>query len=306
MCATSPELEKSKGKKRRTRKGKREGEKKKDTTERSNSAVLDVTLIVQLAAACAIDRIEIFVALQATTLDSFTGRHGPTVRTHGVREWIGGDHASGGMTGRNTDSGWCAAPCARHAAGRTQSAVAVEAAAVIGTRSVVTILAASHGSRLVQATVVTHAVAVPSTSRSTHHRHTARGEMWHSAVGTIRHTSQAETTRGATVALASAKWEVTIAVGVGPGGSNARRVEDIGIDKVEVILDLLIPLSVAFLDVLAPESLSLEKLGAIRGLAAVLGVVFLLHVLQKFILYCLVDGLAANLDKVDIFGLQNL
>lgn len=198
-----------------------------------------MTLVVQLAAARAIDRIEIFVALQATALDGLTGRHGPTIRAHGVREWIGGDHASGGVTSRNTDSGWCAAPCARHAAGRTQPAVTIEAAAVIGARSVVAVLTATHGSRLVQATVVSHAVAVPA-SRSTHHGHATRGEVWHSAAGTIGHSSQAKAARCATVALARPKWEVAIAVGVRPGGSNARRVEDIGIDKVKLPCELVL------------------------------------------------------------------
>lgn len=56
-------------------------------------------------------------------------------------------------------------------------------------------------------------------------------------------------------------------------------------------------------DVLAPEGFGLEKLSTFRGLAPVLGVVLLLHILQKLILKRLVNGLAAELAEIDALRL---
>jgi hypothetical protein len=158
-------------------------------------------------------------------LNCFAGRHGPSTRAHGIGKGVGSNHPSGWMAGRDAD-GWHPAVHSRHTA-RAQSAIAIEAATVIRPLSIVAVLSTTHGTRLVQATIMSHTGTVPAGGTAAHHGHAARWEVGHAAVGSVRHAGKAEAAGSAVVALARSKWEVTIAIGIGPRGSNACGVKDI-------------------------------------------------------------------------------
>lgn len=175
-----------------------------------------IDLVVQLAAAGGVDCVEILIALQAAALDGFTGWHGSAVRAHRVRERIWRDHVGGGVAG--WDYGRATTVHAGHAAGRAQPAVAVESATVVGTGTVVTVLATAHNAGLVQTVaVMAHCIGVPA---STHHRHATCGEVGHAVVGHVRHAGKAEATR-CTGLVVARKGEMTVAVGVGSRWGNA-------------------------------------------------------------------------------------
>jgi hypothetical protein len=149
-------------------------------------------------------------------LDGFAGWHGSAVRAYRVWEWIWRDHVGGGVAG--WDYGRTTRVHAGHAAGRAQSAVAVESATVVGTGTVVTVLATAHNAGLVQTVaVMAHCIAVPT---STHHRHATCGEVGHAVVGHVRHAGEAEATRCTGLAV-TRKGEMTVAVGVGSRWGNA-------------------------------------------------------------------------------------
>lgn len=71
-----------------------------------------------------------------------------------------------------------------------------------------------------------------------------------------------------------------ITVRVTPAGCDVRRVQDVGIDELDLGVDPLIEVLVSFFDVLAPEVGSFEEFGAVGDFAAVFGRVFLFDELR--------------------------
>ena len=62
----------------------------------------------------------------------------------------------------------------------------------------------------------------------------------------------------------------------------------------------------ALLDVLLPEMLFLEELGAIRDPAAPFVLILLLDMLQQLLIEDIVDGFSAELAEINRLGLENL
>lgn len=184
-------------------------------------------LVLQFATARCVDGIQILVALQTAALDSFARRHGTSAGR--VWEWVCGGHAGRGVASWNADTRRRETTTgihAWHAAWRAQAAAAVESATVVRAGSVVAVLAAAHGSGLVQTAIVSHYVAIPPVH---HARHSTCREGRHVCIGAVGHAGKGESTRRASVALSGAKGEVTIAVGIGSGRGNACRIQDIGV-----------------------------------------------------------------------------
>jgi hypothetical protein len=77
------------------------------------------------------------------------------------------------------------------------------------------------------------------------------------------------------------EWEVTIAIGITTARSNVRRVDDISVEKVDVVHNVLVELLVTFLNVFAPEVLAFEQLGTAWDFAAVFIGVFFLDELER-------------------------
>jgi len=74
-----------------------------------------------------------------------------------------------------------------------------------------------------------------------------------------------------------AKWEMAVGVGIASARSDVRRVENVYVDQFDIGADLLVPFSVSFLHMLAPELHAFEELRALRDFAAVFVDVFLLN-----------------------------
>ena len=77
-----------------------------------------------------------------------------------------------------------------------------------------------------------------------------------------------------------AEREVAVTIRIAPARSNVRRVEDVGIDELDVGANAVVPFRVPFFDVLAPEVEAFEELGAFGDFAAVFVYVFLLDELE--------------------------
>ena len=85
-----------------------------------------------------------------------------------------------------------------------------------------------------------------------------------------------------------------------------RWVKHVCVDQSEVFLDIVQPFFMTFLDVLLPEVLSFEQLGAFGDFAAELGFIFLLDIFLQFFVESFINWLATDLLEVCVLGFKDL
>ena len=91
-----------------------------------------------------------------------------------------------------------------------------------------------------------------------------------------------------------AQWEMTVAVSIAATRSDVRRVENIGVDQLDVGAELVVPFLMPLLDMLAPEVGTFKEFRAVRDFAAVFGSVFLFDELMHSMLASVRSGLSCG------------
>lgn len=115
---------------------------------------------------------------------------------------------------------------ARHANRAEASTCIGRTATIVRARSmiVLAVAATTHDARLVQACAIysTKGIAAPGARRTHHAGHASRGKSGKSTwVTEIGHVLEAEPTGGTSLAVTRSKREVSVAIGVGFGRSDA-------------------------------------------------------------------------------------
>ena len=80
---------------------------------------------------------------------------------------------------------------------------------------------------------------------------------------------------------AIAEREMSVRIGVAPARSDVRRVQNVSIHQLDVRANFVVPLSMALLNMFAPEVYTFEELRAFGDFAAVFVDIFLLNELNE-------------------------